>query len=262
MKKKALIIGFVLLLLITIPASVFLVQRQQQLRIKAAPSTTLSFTPPAQSVNVGDTFSLSIMMDTGENSVATAQVRVTFDPAKLTATEIKPGSFMPHALSQTTPDNTAGTAFIVVDTLGADSSPDSIPMTKKSIGAVPVAVITFKAKADTAGAATSVGFGQDTKAIGETSGALEDTSLILSSALSKTARITVTGAVATPTPTTVLTPTPTAGLTATPTPTTGPKLTVTPVATVPVTGDIAPTSMFAIGGMVVTMLGVLLFFAL
>lgn len=211
-------------------------------------------------------------MDTGDNSVATAQIRVTFDPKKLTAIEIKPGTFMPHALSQTTPDNTAGTAFIVVDTLGADASPDSVPMTKKSTGAAPVAVITFKAKADTGGVATSVGFGPDTKAIGETSGALEDTSLILSSALSNTAKITITGTALTPTPpiggptatptASLTTPTPTSALVATATPTTGPKLTVTPVATVPVTGDIAPTSMFAIGGMVVTMLGILLFFAL
>lgn len=217
MKKKAFLVGFILLLLIAIPATVFLVQRQQELRSRAEPATTVSFEPATKTVAIDETFSLNVLMDTGANSLSNAEIHLTFDPAKLQATEIKPGSFMPHRLVDSTPNNTTGRASIFVDTLSEGAGPDSVPFTKKSNGPKPVVVITFKAKAETGATPTNVGFAPETKAFGETAGTLEPTSVILTPSLSNVARITITAVIATPTPTVGPgTPTPTPGPNKTP----------------------------------------------
>lgn len=205
MRKKAFVIGFLLLLLIAIPVTVFLVQRQQELRSRAEPATTITFDPTSKSVKTNDSFSVNVVMDTAVNSVATAEIYITFDAGKLNVIELKPGSFMPHALVEPTFDNNSGTGFIAVDTLSADASPSDVPFTKRSDGPKPVAVITFKAKAETGSTPTTVGFSQQTKAFGETSGTLEPTSLILTSSLANVSKITISAVVTT-------TPTPTPGI--------------------------------------------------
>lgn len=219
MKKKFFLIGFIILVLVAIPATVFLVRQQQELRSRAAPATTVSFSPQAKTVQVNETFTVSTLMDTGVNSVATAEIHITFDASKLEATKVEPGptgSLMQHALITPTPNNIAGTAFIAVDTLQAGASSTDVPFTKKSTGAQAVAVFTFKAKAGTP-TPTEIKFSPETKAFGETSGTLEPTNLILSSSLANIARITVQAAAVTPTPTGGATPTPTRSLTPTPT---------------------------------------------
>lgn len=210
MNKKAFLVGFIILLLVAIPATLFLVQKQQELRTRAEPATTIAFDPTTTTVGVNDTFTVNVAINTGANSVSTAEIHLTFDPAKLEATRIVAGSFMPHAIVESTPDNTAGRAFIAVDTLGAGAGNTDVPFTKQSSGPQPVAVITFRAKAETGTTGTQVGFGQETKAFGETSGTLEPTSVITTSSLSNTARVTIGAAGLTPTPTTGAgTPTPT-----------------------------------------------------
>ncbi len=216
MNKKAFLVGFLILLLVAIPATLFLVQRQQEIRSRAEPATTLNFEPLTKTVAINETFTINVAMNTGANSVSTAEIHLTFDPTKLEATQIAAGSFMPHAIVESTPDNTAGRAFIAVDTLSAGAGGDSVPFTKKSDGPQPVAAITFRAKAETGSTPTQVGFGQETKAFGETSGSLEPTSVIITSSLTNTARVTIGAAGATPTPTTgagTPTPTPTGGAT-------------------------------------------------
>lgn len=202
MRKKAFLIGILLLTLTAIPATVFLVQRQQEIRSRAAPASTIAFAPTTKSANVNDTFTINVVIDTGVNRVATAEVYLTFDPQKLTLSQLAPGPFMPHKLADPIIDNNAGTASIAVDTLSSGASSTDVPLTKQSQGQEPIAVATFKAKAETGATSTQVGFSQNTKAFGETAGTLEPTSLILTSSLANVARITITAGVSTtPTPT-------------------------------------------------------------
>lgn len=212
MRKKFFLIGFILLLLIAIPVTVFLVQRQQEIRGRAAPTTTLSFDLPTRSVNVNETFALNIIMDTQTNSVGNAEIHLTFDPIKLTALTMQGGTFMPRIIGEPKIDNNAGTAsiFVVTPLVGG------IPITQKSDGPQPVAAINFSAKAETGTTPTTVSFSPETKAYGETGGVLEPTSLIIASSFSNVAQITIGAAVAagvtptpTPTPTETTTPTPT-----------------------------------------------------
>lgn len=209
MKKKAFLIGFLVLLLAAIPATVFLVQRQQEIRSRAAPASTIAFDPATKQARVNDAFNLNITLDTGVNRVATAEISLTFDPQKLTVTKLEPGSFMPHQLAEPVIDNTVGTAFIAIDTLSSGASSTDVPLTKQSQGSQPIAVVTLRAKAETGATPTQVGFSQATKAFGETAGTLEPTSLILTSTLGNVARITITAVSTTPTPTGGVTPSPT-----------------------------------------------------
>lgn len=227
MRKKFFLVGFILLLLVAVPVTVFLVQREQKIRIGAAPTTTLSFDMPTRSVNVNETFALNILMNTQTNSVGNAEIHIKFDPDKLTALTMQGGTFMPSVIGEAKIDNNAGTAsiFVVTPLVGG------VPLTQKSDGPQPVTAINFKAKAETGTTPTTVSFSPETKAFGETGGTLEPTSLIIASSLSNVAQITIGAAAAagtTPTPTPTLppgvtpTPTPTGTTTPTPTPTSAP----------------------------------------
>lgn len=139
MKRIGLIL-VVVLLLIAIPATIYLAGKNQELRQRAAPATTLSFSPAVVSKNVGDIFSMDVSIDTGPNQVVAAELHVTFDPSKLEAQTITNGSLFPSILASGIVDR--GTASI---TVGAQSA------TKPVTGTGQAATIKFKAldKTDT-----------------------------------------------------------------------------------------------------------------
>ncbi len=197
-------------MLVAIPATVFLVQRNQEIRKRAAPATSLAFTPATVTKKVGDLFSLEITIDTGANQVVAAELHLTFDPAKLEAQTITNGPLFPNILASGVIDR--GTATITVGAANA---------TKPITGVGTVAVVRFKAleKTDTP---VSVRLAPNTFV-----GSLgEGSANVLTG--SSPANVTITdGAAAgetTPTPT----PTPLAGLSPTPTPTIKPGSTPTP----------------------------------
>lgn len=99
MKKKVFFIISILLILIAIPATIFLVGQQQELRKRAVPATTLSITPASLTKKVGDVFSLEIGIDAAENQVVAAELHVVFDPAKLEAQTITNSSLFPNILT-------------------------------------------------------------------------------------------------------------------------------------------------------------------
>lgn len=139
MKKIGLLL-VVVVLLVAIPATVFLVGRSQELRKRAAPATSLAFSPATISKKVNDTFSIEATIDTGTNQVVAAELHITFDPVKLEAQTITSGALFPNILASGVVDR--GTASI---TVGAASA------TKPVTGTGTIAVIKFKAldKTDT-----------------------------------------------------------------------------------------------------------------
>jgi hypothetical protein len=135
MKKVFLFIAIGLLLL-AIPAGVFFIGQQRDIRARAAPTTTLSLTPAVQTVNVGDTnLKLNVDIDPGANQVISADIYLTYDPTKLEAKTITNGQSTPRVLNSGIIEN--GTASIKV---GAASNAQPI-ITRGTI-----AVITFTAK--------------------------------------------------------------------------------------------------------------------
>lgn len=129
---------------------------QQELRSQAVPATTLTFDPNEATKTVGETFTLSVTINTGSNSVSGAELHIQYDSSKLTAVsiDIADEPFLPLVLV----DGTAAGGFAFI-TLG--SQPDK---PKKGTGTL--ATITFRATASTGGAPTLVKFTTDTRIAG------------------------------------------------------------------------------------------------
>lgn len=217
MKKVFLFIA-IGLLLIGIPATIYLLGQQNDLRAKAAPATTLSLIPAQSAHAVGTTFNLNVQIDPGSNQVRTAKIAVTFDPAKLKAMTITNGPKAPRILSAGVVE--PGRAYIVV---GAANNAQPIT------SAGTIAVIKFKAMEATTATPAAVKFEAKPKTF---VGARQEGTNVLVTA--NDAKITITGESGiTPTPTVTLTPTITTTIT--------PTITVTPTTTVTPTLTVTPT---------------------
>src|SRR5476649_2011011 len=81
--KKILLVGFVIVLLIAIPITVYLVQQQSKTRSSAVAATILSLTPQSQSSSVGKDVSLDINLDPSINLVSFVKILITYDATKL-----------------------------------------------------------------------------------------------------------------------------------------------------------------------------------
>ena len=84
-KKKLIIAGFLLVLLIGIPLTVFVVQQQQQTQSGATQATTIALLPATKTVNVGDTIPIQVSLNPGGvNQVNFVKLVVTYDSNFLT----------------------------------------------------------------------------------------------------------------------------------------------------------------------------------
>lgn len=205
--KKALIFIVVFITLLAIPITVFVAGQQQELRKKAAPATTIALTPATKTVAKGDTFSLEVTINTGENKVVAAELHILYDPTKLEATSITNGPLAPNVLRSGKVQS--GQASI---TVGATNKASPIS------GTGTIAVIRFKAKAGTPTPIT-VRFSDTDTFIG----GLDETQNVLVGKSPATIGITGAGSeggtTPTVTPTGTITPTGTLTPTLTPTPT-------------------------------------------
>lgn len=210
--KKVLLYIAIGLLLLAIPATVFFVGQQRDIRTRAAPATTLSLTPAVQTMSVGNTnLKLNVDIDPGANQVVSADIYLTYDPTKLEAKTITNGPSAPRVLNSGIIEN--GTASIKV---GAASN--SQPITTRGT----LAVVTFTAKDATSNfTPTLVQFASNTFV----GGLNEPTANVLIG--TTPAKITITGADTTGANFTSENVTPTATPTATLTPTLTPTLTAT-----------------------------------
>lgn len=136
--KKLWLIIISLLLVGILPLAIHLVGQRQEIRKKAAPATTLTVIPAANAKKVGDTFSIEITIDTGENQIVAVELHLSYDPTKLEAQTITNGPLFPNILTSGTIG--AGETSI---TVGAKDAKQPIT------GTSTVAVIKFKAKAKT-----------------------------------------------------------------------------------------------------------------
>lgn len=145
--KKFLLFGFIAILLIAIPVTIYLVQQQQQVETKAQPATTLSFEPPSSDsapiqAAVGDQVDLDIMVDPGTNQISIVRLEVQYDPLKLEAVANTPTlntAVFPTFLEGPIPDPTGKIAA----TLSIDNPTKAIQVKTR------IATISFKAKATT-----------------------------------------------------------------------------------------------------------------
>lgn len=200
--KKVWFLIVSLLLLGAIPATIMLVNQKQEVRKKAAPATTLAITPASLAKKVGDTFSMEVVIDTGENQVVAVELHVTFDPSKLEAQTINNGTLFSNILASGSVESGAASM-----TIGAANSKEPV----RGTGTVAVILFTAIAKTDSP---TAVKLASNTFVGGLGEGSVN----ILVGTTPATVTITETLVQSTPTPTPILTPTPTATVSAQPSP--------------------------------------------
>lgn len=155
--KKFFLIGFILLLLVGIPASVYLVQQQQEIRSRAASNTRLSFQPESSGSNpitrsIGEDIALDIMLDPDTNLVNFVRIEVLYDSDKLATASAN--AFSPNLDVFT---NVIGPTYSpnkIVFILSAENNPNKYISTKTR-----VATITLRAIANTDAGPTLVRFG-------------------------------------------------------------------------------------------------------
>lgn len=96
-RKKLLLVGFIIVILIAIPVTIFLVKQQQETRSQAEQATTLSLEPasteqaPLQAEK-DDIVDLDLVVDPGanQNLVSFVKVEITYDPTKLATVAATP----------------------------------------------------------------------------------------------------------------------------------------------------------------------------
>ena len=152
-KKKIIAIIVLFLILAGLGAGLYLMRQQQDLREKAAPATTVSLIKPTKTILVGESFDVTVEVDTATNILSGAVLEVNFDKEKLTLASFSPSTLLPVELAKAQINNSSGSATI---SLGAQ--PANPPQGKGTI-----ATLKFEAKA--AGNA-AITFGPNTKASG------------------------------------------------------------------------------------------------
>ncbi|HUQ85172.1 MAG TPA: PKD domain-containing protein [Candidatus Limnocylindrales bacterium] len=98
--RKIFLFGFIAILLIGIPVTIYLVQRQQQTQSRAEKATNLTFTPassPSAPIQkkIGESIPLDIFVDPGTNLVSFVKLEIQYDPEKIATAET--GAFTPNA---------------------------------------------------------------------------------------------------------------------------------------------------------------------
>jgi hypothetical protein len=156
--KKIFLLGFIIVILIAIPFSVYVAQQRQQTTTKAAASTILSLEPASTTINVGDTLTLNVMLDPGTgataNQVSFVKLSISYDPVSFTTVSgsltLNPNS--PNTLTTTVEDSkyTNGKATLSLS-IGADPTRAVVTKTK-------IATLQLKAIAPTTSIGSNVTF--------------------------------------------------------------------------------------------------------
>jgi hypothetical protein len=206
--KKLLLFGFIAVLLVVIPLTVYLVQQQQKTRSGAAPSTTLGFNPASKTAAVDDTINLDVMMNPGTNQVSFVKLIINYDATKL-ATAAAGAAICPQK-----PDDALCPNVIAFPSVlqGPIYGPGTISVTL-SIGGSPqnivqastkIASLSFKALSPTDPGTTQITIDSQQGQVLSIASTDQFNENVLSSV--SPATITITGAVASPTPVPTATP--------------------------------------------------------
>src|SRR5882724_3177327 len=239
--KRLFLLGFVVLLLVGIPVSVYLLQRQQEIRSRAEKATNLTFNPVSSSASpisksVGDSIPLDVMVDPGTNLVSFVKLEIQYDPDKI-ATASSNAFQVNSAVFPSVLEGPIYTPGKIAVTLSVGPDP-----TKAIQSQVKAATFTFKALTNTAaGTPTLITYTANAQAlsIGSNDQASENVlasttpaTIVIGGASATSPTPTTIASSGTPVPTDTLVPTETPSASATPVPTDTPAASVTPVPTI------------------------------
>lgn len=184
----------VFLLLLGMVAGINLVQKPQELREQAAPSTAVSILPGTQSKAPNDPVSFSVTLNTGSNQVIGMDLVVSYDPSVLEVVSISKGSDLAAftTVVQNSIDNASGTVTYSLFT---------VDKTKAVSGAnVDALDINAKVKSSASAGTHTISFGQATSVAALTEGQNVVVSKVPGTLIVTSETVTATPATNTPTP--------------------------------------------------------------
>lgn len=201
--KKIFLLGFIIVILVAIPFSVYVAQQRQRTKTQATKSTTLSFEPVSTTVKAGEALTLNIMLDPGigisANQVSFVKLSISFDASKFTTLSDSLSANPESSNTLTTIvedpkyDNTAGKASISLS-IGAD--PTKVVTTKTKI-----AILKLKATAQTTPINPNVTFDvTNTQVLSIASSDQTSENVLLSTTIPATVTVTSATTDTTPTP--------------------------------------------------------------
>lgn len=123
------LLGFIAVILIAIPISVYMAGQSQQTVSNASASTTLTFEPISPTVEVGKTLTLNIVLDPGiaepttTNQVSFVKLSINYDPTKFTPTNdcLTPNPSLPNTLTSILENSACGNGTASISlSIGAD----------------------------------------------------------------------------------------------------------------------------------------------
>lgn len=103
MKKWIIPVITLIILVGGVAAGIFLVRQSTEFREKAAPATTLFFNSSSTNVEVGETFILSTITNSGENQIAGVQLAINYDSTILQVDSVTKGNFLGESATTTEP---------------------------------------------------------------------------------------------------------------------------------------------------------------
>jgi hypothetical protein len=144
--KKLVLSGFVFILLLAIPITVYLVKQQQTTQSSAVAATTLSFSPSNPAVENGETTDLDIFVDPSQtNAISYVKLVLSYDSTKLATVSggVKINSWTVSDGSTFTPSLANAVEYApntISFALDLGTSPQNLILTKTKI-----ATVTFEA---------------------------------------------------------------------------------------------------------------------
>jgi hypothetical protein len=157
MGKKIILLGFIIVLLIAIPVTIYLVSQQLKTKTTPIPATTISITPGSESASVGQDINLDVNVNPDTNSIAFVKLIILYDATKLATTG---AGFIPNTaafpLIVKGPVFESGTIFVTV------SVNANTPLITKS---TTVGTLSFKTLDVTENIPTQVSFGDQSQAL-------------------------------------------------------------------------------------------------
>ncbi len=123
-------IGFlgIIAVALAVPATILLTQGKTETRSNASASTALTFSQPNPQVNTGDTLTMDVMMNPGQNAVSFVKLVIDYDNSQVqpTATGIVPNiTAFPQVLDGPTYNICTGTSCTMSVQLSIGSNPTS-----------------------------------------------------------------------------------------------------------------------------------------
>jgi len=185
--KKLFLFGFIVVLLVAIPLTVYLAQQQQKTKSNAEKSTILSLVESGKTnkditTTVGQYTNLDVMVNPGDYFVSYVKLTISYDPTKIATAS--PGIVANSDTVSIFEGPTYGPSQVSI-TLATGGDQTKVIQT-----ATKIATITFNTLTPTETAPTQVGFGSDAEVL---STAPSDTSKENVLSTTNPAAITITG---------------------------------------------------------------------